>query len=186
MSLDIYQRYPIRQGQHLVTTVFCAPSFEDLTLRCLVLRMNLQSMLAALLLPRTRKQEVARDQLVSYRLNMTRTYIASQEDVVRSAKKKWKQIVRLYIQCDLCVAWIHATCKGLSDEMYDSIMVLGGLNNVLYYCDTNYCISHIKQLLCAFLNLEKLDKPNLLYSRRVYQNNLMTFHKKLQIYLQNN
>ena len=49
---------------------------------------------------------------------------------------------------------------GLSDEMYDSIMVLGGLNNVLYYCDTNNCISHIKQLLFTFLNLEKLDKPD--------------------------
>lgn len=64
------------------------------------------------------------------------------------------------IQCDLCAAWIHATCKGLSDEMYDSIMVLGGLNNVLYYCDTNNCISRIKQLLFTFLNRDKLDKPD--------------------------
>ena len=47
------------------------------------------------------------------------------------------------VQCDLCAASIHATCEGLSDEMYDSIMALGRLNNVLCYCDTNNCISHI-------------------------------------------
>ena len=63
------------------------------------------------------------------------------------------------IQCNPCAAWIHATCEGLSDEMYDSIMMLGG-NTVLYYCDTNNCISCIKLLLFTFLNHEKLDKPD--------------------------
>ena len=56
------------------------------------------------------------------------------------------------VQCDLCAAWIHTKCEGLSDEVYDNIMVLGGLSNVVYYCDTNNCISRIKQLLFTFLD----------------------------------
>ena len=64
------------------------------------------------------------------------------------------------VQCDLCAAWIHTKCEGLSDEVYDNIMVLGGLSNVAYYCDTNNCISRIKQLLFTFLDQDKLDKPD--------------------------
>ena len=64
------------------------------------------------------------------------------------------------VQCDLCAAWIHTKCKGLSDEVYDNIIVLGGLSNVTYYCDTNNCISRIKQLLFTFLDQDKLDKPD--------------------------
>ena len=30
----------------------------------------------------------------------------------------------------------------------------------MYYCDTNNCVSHIKQLLSTFLNHDKLDKPD--------------------------
>jgi len=37
------------------------------------------------------------------------------------------------MQCDLCAAWIHAKCEGLSDKVYDNIMVLGGFNNFMFH-----------------------------------------------------
>ena len=43
---------------------------------------SVNAIVALLRPPRTREQEVARDQLVSHQLNVMRTYIASQEDVV--------------------------------------------------------------------------------------------------------
>ena len=55
------------------------------------------------------------------------------------------------VQCNLYAAWIHVTCEGLSDEVYDNIMVLGELNNVVYYCGTNNCISHIKHATVVYL-----------------------------------
>jgi len=52
------------------------------------------------------------------------------------------------VQCDLCGAWIHSKCEGVSDEVYDKMnAVLGSLNNLVYYCETNNCTSRIKQLL---------------------------------------
>ena len=41
-----------------------------------------------------------------------------------------------------------------------SVMALGVLSNVAYYCDTNNCISRIKQLLFTFLDQDKLGKPD--------------------------
>ena len=52
------------------------------------------------------------------------------------------------MQCDLCGAWIHSKCEGVSDEIYDKMnVVLGSLSNLVYYCETNNCISRIRQLL---------------------------------------
>jgi len=64
------------------------------------------------------------------------------------------------VQCDLCAAWIHAECEGLLDEVYGNVMALGGLNNAMYYCDTNNCISRIKQLL--FTRSYKPDHSHLI------------------------
>ena len=59
------------------------------------------------------------------------------------------------VQCDLCGAWIHAKCEGISDEIYDKMnVVLGGLNNFVYYCESNNCISRIKQLLYTYFTSE--------------------------------
>jgi len=66
------------------------------------------------------------------------------------------------VQCDLCAAWIHVKCEGLSDEVYDNVMALGGLNNVMHYCDTNNCISHVKQLLFTFSLTDKPDQSHLI------------------------
>jgi len=53
-------------------------------------------------------------------------------------------------------------------------MVLGGLNNVMYYCDTNNCISHIKQHLFTLLNQDKLDEPD--HSRLIVQQEDLSKH----------
>jgi len=56
------------------------------------------------------------------------------------------------IQCDLCGSWIHSRCESVSDEVYENMNdVVGSLNNLVYYCDTNNCISRIKQLLFTYL-----------------------------------
>ena len=57
------------------------------------------------------------------------------------------------IQCDLCGSWIHAACENISDEVYGNMnVVLGSVNNLVYYCETNNCTSRIKQLLFNFFN----------------------------------
>jgi len=62
------------------------------------------------------------------------------------------------VQCDLCGAWIHAICEGFSDDTYDEInAVIGSLNNFVYYCESNNCISRIKQLLCSFFTSDRMD-----------------------------
>jgi len=62
------------------------------------------------------------------------------------------------VQCDLCGAWIHAVCEGFSDDVYDQInAVIGSLNNFVYYCESNNCISRIKQLLYNYFTSDKLD-----------------------------
>ena len=45
------------------------------------------------------------------------------------------------VQCDLCGAWIHSKCEGVSDEIYDKMnVVLGSSNNLVYYCDVRSII----------------------------------------------
>jgi len=61
------------------------------------------------------------------------------------------------VQCNL---WIHAKCEGLSDELCDNIMLLGGLNSVTYYCDTNNCISCINN--CCLLSLTEINLISLI------------------------
>jgi len=57
------------------------------------------------------------------------------------------------IQCDLCGAWIHSQCENVPDEVYENLnAVLGSLSNIVYYCDTNNCVSRIKQLLFDFFD----------------------------------
>ena len=66
------------------------------------------------------------------------------------------------IQCDLCGSWKHSQCENVSDEVYENLnAVLGNLNNFVYYCDTNNCISRIKQLLFDFFNRNHQDKSHL-------------------------
>jgi len=55
------------------------------------------------------------------------------------------------IQCDLCGSWIHSRCESVSDEVYENMNgTLGSLNKLVYYHNTNNCISQIKQLLFAY------------------------------------
>jgi len=62
------------------------------------------------------------------------------------------------VQCELCGAWVHAKCEGVSDKIYDKMnAVLGDLNKLVYYCDSNNCISKIKQLLYMCFIDDKLD-----------------------------
>jgi len=57
------------------------------------------------------------------------------------------------LQCDLCGSWIHSECESISDETYESLNdALGNLSNVVYYCDSNNCISRIRQILFDFFN----------------------------------
>jgi len=91
------------------------------------------------------------------------------------------------VQCYLCAAWKHGFMLNVKVyQMKCMVMALGGLNNVMYYCDTNNCISHIKQLLFTFLNLINQIIPILLHNRKTYPNIWMTYHWKLHIYLHNN
>ena len=49
------------------------------------------------------------------------------------------------IQCDLCGIWVHAVCEGISHEKYKAIKSLA-LENVVYYCQINSCLSRIKNI----------------------------------------
>jgi len=61
------------------------------------------------------------------------------------------------VQSDLCGAWIHANCEGFSDDIYDKMnAVIGGLNNFVYYCETNNCISRIKQILYGYFTSDRM------------------------------
>ena len=43
----------------------------------------------------------------------------------------------------------------VSDEVCENVSgVLGSLNNLVYYCETNNCVSRIKQLLFAYFEGE--------------------------------
>lgn len=61
------------------------------------------------------------------------------------------------VQCDLCGAWLHSKCEGMSDEMYDKVNAVleSSANNFVYYCDANNCNSRIKQLLFSYFTGEK-------------------------------
>ena len=62
------------------------------------------------------------------------------------------------VQCDLCGAWIHVKCEGVSDEVYSKLnAVLGDLSNLAYYFESNNCSSKIKQLLYACFIDKKLE-----------------------------
>ena len=69
------------------------------------------------------------------------------------------------VQCDLCGAWIHVKCEGVSDEVYSKLnAVLGDLSNLAYYCESNNCISKIKQLLYACFIDKKLEATQIQFS----------------------
>ena len=61
------------------------------------------------------------------------------------------------IQCDLCGSWINAACEKISDEVMN--VILGSVNNFVYYCETNNCTSRIKQLLFSFFTGDSVEKP---------------------------
>jgi len=76
----------------------------------------------------------------------------------------------------------HASCENISDDVYDSMnTVLGSINNFVYYCEGNTCISKIKQLLFIFfigdsadLTRDNSDKPSELQTLIVKQQNCLS------------
>ena len=45
------------------------------------------------------------------------------------------------IQCDLCAAWVHASCEGVSSDDYKLLTNLtSSSENVIYYCSLNQCL----------------------------------------------
>ena len=63
------------------------------------------------------------------------------------------------LQCDLCGSWIHSECESISDEVYENLnTALGNINNFVYYCDTNNCISRIRQIQFKFFN-QSVETP---------------------------
>jgi len=57
---------------------------------------------------------------------------------------------------------VRGQCENVSDEVYENLnAVLGNLNNFVYYCDANNCISRIKQLFFDFFNHNHKDKSRL-------------------------
>ena len=81
---------------------------------------------------------------------------------------KCKQVLRTdskAVQCDLCGAWIHVKCEWVSDEVYSKLnAVLGDFSNLAYYCESNNCISKIKQLLYACFIDKKLEATQTQFS----------------------
>ena len=52
------------------------------------------------------------------------------------------------IQCDLCAAWVHASCEGVSSDDYKLMKNLtSSSKNVIYYCSLNQCLSRVKQIV---------------------------------------
>ena len=46
------------------------------------------------------------------------------------------------LQCDLCAAWVHAHCEGVTSELYKSLnLVFSKVSNLSYYCEANHCYS---------------------------------------------
>jgi len=73
------------------------------------------------------------------------------------------------LQCDLCSFWVHAACEGLEKEQYKSLKELSSsLNNVLYYCQLNNCVTRSRQLIFnnvqAVLQSSKVDNDGRLQS----------------------
>ena len=54
------------------------------------------------------------------------------------------------IQCDLCGMWVHAVCEGITREKYKAIKSLA-LENLVYYCQINNCLSHIKNIINKYI-----------------------------------
>ena len=55
------------------------------------------------------------------------------------------------IQCDLCCAWVHAECEGVSSEQYEKLSgIASTLCNVAYYCQLNCCHTRVKQMIASF------------------------------------
>ena len=52
------------------------------------------------------------------------------------------------IQCEICYAWVHATCDGMSSEQYDLFNQLSAsIGNIAYCCNMNHCYSRLTQLV---------------------------------------
>ena len=69
------------------------------------------------------------------------------------------------IQCDLCQSWVHASCEGISKEIYKLLTkVNDSVENVVYFCKLHNCLTVNKQLLNDQLNAlstSNADLPSL-------------------------
>ena len=68
------------------------------------------------------------------------------------------------IQCDLCSAWVHASCEDLSHEQYALLCQLASSANVVYYCNFLFLNPGLMDCPCHHpqhwvLNTGQLESP---------------------------
>jgi len=81
------------------------------------------------------------------------------------------------IQCDLCQSWVHAACEGVSKEEYEMLsQVTDSVENVVYFCKLNSCLTVNKRLLNDHLNALSSDSGDV-PSLRTIQAEQLNLHK---------
>ena len=69
------------------------------------------------------------------------------------------------IQCDLCRMWVHANCDNVSQEQYKAINTLSEINNCVYYCNINDCLTRLKSIINDWMiHQAGLPQPDLTVS----------------------
>ena len=82
------------------------------------------------------------------------------------------------LQCDLCAAWVHARCEGVTSELYKSLnLVFSKVSNLSYYCEANRCYSRNKQLIHDYF--KKMDQDLNIPSLRSLQAEQASFHESI-------
>ena len=69
------------------------------------------------------------------------------------------------IQCDLCRMWVHTNCDNVSQEQYKAINTLSEINNCVYYCNINDCLTRLKSIINDWMiHQAGLPQPDLTVS----------------------
>lgn len=75
------------------------------------------------------------------------------------------------LQCDLCAAWVHASCEGFTKKQYGSLNQLTkSIENVMFYCRLNNCVTRSKQFI--------FNKFEAVLASEVNQDNLQSLVKE--------
>ena len=63
------------------------------------------------------------------------------------------------LQCDLCAAWLHASCEGLTKDQYKLLNQLASsTHNIVYYCSYNHCLDRFKLLMSQSMQNDLTSK----------------------------